>query len=408
MLKKICGVIMILSLSLLINLPVNAIIYGGIGGRPAYPNADNAQTKDIFVYQLEPKAIKEDGILVINNSQEEQTVLVYAADYEPSTDGGYACKQLGQENIDIGSWIKFKQPQIATEITDVVENTNADNESDQVNIEDEDFTVADQPIEITLAAQKQILIPFVLTVPDQTDVGEHDGCILVQKKGTELIPGDDAAQKEGINLSIRTGVRVAVTIPGTIIKNLSLANFELLPRPQGGKIIKTSVRNDGNVSVDADVSVSVKDIFSREIQKFGGAYSILRDQTSVWNYEVAPSFWGNFYQADAVIDYNNSEELNGKTAWFFMNPSYEASLIYVTAVFIILVLIAIFIYYFLRRRWIKKTWQDYKVEKGEKLKLIAKKYKVSWRLLAKANKIEPPYDLKANNYIKVPSLRKKK
>lgn len=62
-----------------------AIEYGGFGGRPAYPRADNPRTESIFVHTLEPGAVQKEGITVINNSSESKTVLIYAADSTPST-----------------------------------------------------------------------------------------------------------------------------------------------------------------------------------------------------------------------------------------------------------------------------------------------------------------------------------
>lgn len=36
------------------SLSVEAIEYGGFGGRPAYPRADNPRTESIFIHTLEP------------------------------------------------------------------------------------------------------------------------------------------------------------------------------------------------------------------------------------------------------------------------------------------------------------------------------------------------------------------
>ena len=37
-----------------------AIEYGGFGGRPAYPRADNPRTESIFIHTLEPGAIQKE------------------------------------------------------------------------------------------------------------------------------------------------------------------------------------------------------------------------------------------------------------------------------------------------------------------------------------------------------------
>lgn len=37
-----------------------AIEYGGFGGRPAYPRADNPRTESIFIHTLEPGAVQKE------------------------------------------------------------------------------------------------------------------------------------------------------------------------------------------------------------------------------------------------------------------------------------------------------------------------------------------------------------
>lgn len=123
-----------------------AIEYGGFGGRPAYPRADNPRTESIFVHTLEPGAVQKEGVTVINNSSETKTVLVYAADSTPSTGGAFACKQFAEEQKDVGSWIKLEKS------------------------------------EIKLPAGSTQLVPFTITVPLNAGVGEHNGCILIQEK----------------------------------------------------------------------------------------------------------------------------------------------------------------------------------------------------------------------------------
>ncbi len=161
-----------------------AIEYGGFGGRPAYPRADNPRTESIFIHTLEPGAVQKEGITVINNSSETKTVLVYAADSTPSTGGAFACKQFAEEQTDVGSWVKLTKN------------------------------------EIKLGAGTTQLIPFTITVPENAGVGEHNGCILIQEK-KEKKDG-----QPGVNLSIRTGLRLAITIPGDIERKLEIMGLD--------------------------------------------------------------------------------------------------------------------------------------------------------------------------------------
>ncbi len=42
----------------LLSTSLHAIEYGGFGGRPAYPRADNDRTESIFIHTLEPGSEK--------------------------------------------------------------------------------------------------------------------------------------------------------------------------------------------------------------------------------------------------------------------------------------------------------------------------------------------------------------
>ena len=74
--------------------------------------------------------------------------------------------------------------------------------------------------EVKLPAGSTQLIPFTISVPANAGVGEHNGCILIQEKKPKR---DD---QPGVNLSIRTGLRVAITIPGDIERKLEIAGFD--------------------------------------------------------------------------------------------------------------------------------------------------------------------------------------
>ena len=51
---------------------------------------------------------------------------------------------------------------------------------------------------------------------------------------------------------------------------------------------------------------------------------------------------------------------------------------------------------------LKVKSENYIVQSGETLEQIAKKYRISWKNLAKMNKIKPPYTIKGGQKIIVP------
>ncbi|MBI4092421.1 MAG: LysM peptidoglycan-binding domain-containing protein [Candidatus Kerfeldbacteria bacterium] len=433
--------------TLLAALPAVAISYGGLGGRPAFPRPDNPRTNDIFVYTVEPGQTVADGMFVINTTDQTKTVWVYSADATPSSDGGFACEQLSASNQgasatkkDAGAWITLGQPQPALEAGATLPpevtadsfftppTTTPTDDSDEdgdgltatdeaqrgtnpklVDTDGDGFTDQQeivsgydplQPVALTLAPQTKILVPFRLAVPGTAGVGEHDGCLLIQEKKPPVAGG------EGVLISTRTGLRVAVTVPGDIVRQLAIAGFEVRPRTPGGKVLRPSVRNEGNVSVDAEVAVVTKNLFGRTAMRHGGQYTILRGQTSAWNFEFPQTFWGGWYTTALTVAYNpdtgsgpganaSLTTLTGPTVRFFLWPTRSALIIMAAALLLLLLLVGLTMLARKRRQLISATWVRYRVETGDTIQELAKRWGVSWKLLARVNRLAAPYQLTA-------------
>lgn len=352
---------------------VFAIEYGGFGGRPAYPRADNSRTESIFIHTLKPGDIQEEGVLTVNNSAERKTMLVYAVDSTPSTGGAFACEQLAEVKDDVGAWITLAKSEVALD-----PGTNE-------------------------------LVPFTITVPKNAGVGEHNGCIIIQEK---LAKPDS---KSGVGLSFRTGLRVAVTIPGTLERKLEIVGFIVTSRDDDSFLLQPKVKNLGNVSIDADAQVATRYFFGLTHITHGGQYPILRGDTSDWNFELKKPFWGGWYRSSFTVEYDENPEagvgvksgkeltrLEGPSVWFFSFPAPAALAIEV--VVLLLLVSCLFLLWLSqkRKRWIKENWVDYEVKSGEDVNSLAERFDVSWKLLAKTNKLQPPYALKQGQKISAP------
>lgn len=342
---------------------VYAIEYNNIGGKPAFPRPDNPRSESIFIHATTPGASIDEGVYVINNSSTKKTLLLYAADSTKSTDGGYACKQFAEPQTNVGTWITLEKS------------------------------------EVTLEPNSKELIPFTISVPASADVGEHNGCILIQEK--EI----NRTMKPGVNLSLRTGMRVLLIMPGNIIRSLVVQEFQVEKLENGKIVIHTGVENKGNVSVDADIKVLVTGLWNNLIVKFGGGYSILRDDISRLNFELNKPFWGGWYSATFTGSYSDGQqkiELPKTHASFFSWPTLEATLIYI---FVTLLIVISILWRFISRRRSKqllKKWVNYHPMSGEDIQAIARKYEVSWKLLAKMNKLKAPYVISPHTTLKVP------
>lgn len=361
--KKFLMAIIVAVVSLCVASQVKAIEYGGIGGRPAYPRTDTPRSSDIFIHIVTPGETIHEAVNVINNKDDAKTLIVYARDKTDSTDGGYACKQYSQENTEVGSWINLEKD------------------------------------EVTLASHSTEIVKFTISVPESVEAGEHDGCILIQEKK------DKDPDRAGISLSVRTGLRVVLTVPGEIVKKLQIVNFSYSRKNLKAVIIRPEVENLGNVSVDSDVEVLVGNFFGREVEKFGGGYSILRDDISAWNYEFNAPIWGGWFTSSLKVTYNddtNDVVLTAPDISFFVLPDWRVIVVAILILIPIFFLVTRWFFIFFKRRKQKRTWVDYKVKEGVTLEDVAQKFNVSWKELVKVNKLSAPYAVKTGQIIKVP------
>lgn len=384
--KKTITVALVLFFSLFFALaptpaPAQALVYRGTGGRPAYPREDNPRTDSIFIHTLEIGESQEDAIRVINNTTETKTLLVYPADQIPSSSGGYACSQLAEEQKALGAWIKLEKS------------------------------------EVTLAPYTNEVVPFTIALPETADVGENNGCIMIQEKKQEDPEGE---QKAGVNLSFRSGVRVLVTVPGELKRELHLDSFDITPKDDGDFTYNVAVSNKGNLSTDAVITTKTVSLFGPTVEENTNTYTVLRNDTSTLNFLFRKPFWGGFYKVQTVVGYdkdvtvelgaesgNELTKIESDHILFYSSPK-PVALAIEFAILIILVFIVVLLFVKQKRKnWILESWDEYTVKEGDDINTLAKHFDVKWKLLAKTNKLKPPYSLDKNTTIKVPPLENK-
>lgn len=349
---------------------------GGIGGRPAYPREDNPRSKSIFVHTLNPGESVNEGVTVINNSNEQKSVIVYPADSIVSSGGAFACEQFVDDRNEVGSWITMDKNKVTLE--------SADSET----------------------------VDFTITVPGNADVGEHNGCIVMQSEES------NADVNEGIGLNFRSAIRVAILVPGDIVKKLDIIKFS--PNLTKDKLtLTTSIENTGNVSVDSDIQTFVKTIWGSTVSIVGGEYPVLRGETGEWNFDHERPFWGGWYKTNVSATYDSNVDnfigenqdistvkLEYPAVTIFVLPHILALAIELMVLAVAILLIAMAVKKVREKRAIKKTWLSYTVKPGQDIKYIAKARNISWRKLAKANRLKAPYTLEPGKTIKIPPKQK--
>ena len=354
---------------LLIPATAGAIEYGGVGGRPANPDPANPRTSSIFIYSLEPGKNRDDAITLTNSTAERKTLEVYAVDGLISSGGAFACEQKADKADDVGTWIKLSQS------------------------------------EVSVPAQSTATVPFTVTVPSgDVSPGEHNGCIAIQAKG-QTAP----VQEGGVALSTRSALRVQITVPGDVRRELAIAGYSVVRNEKGDYIQRTQVKNLGNVSIDADIRTETDFFGLLNVNRANGQFPVLPFVTGEYNFDLPRPFWGLLYRSQATVDYTAADNadkrhLVSSARWVWIWPHPIAAAIEIG----ILLLLLGGLWWLLRRRRFRRAsrgWVTYTVKEGDTLASIARSRGISTRQLARANSVRHDYKPSAGSQLRVPPAK---
>jgi len=346
-----------------------AIESAGVGALPAHPRVDNPRTKSIFVYDIRANDIVTDGIKVINNTESTKTLAVYPVDSQTSSDGAFACAQKVDPRKEVGNWIKLQAEQV------------------------------------TVAANSSQTIPFTLTIPQTVNAGEHNGCIVVQNVE------QPTKKNDGVALSFRSALRVALTTPGSLQANLQLIDVQSRSISQKTLGVSPILKNTGNVSADTHISVKLAGVFGFRypFSATAGQFPVFPGVQTRFNFELEKPFWGGWYNRDVEVGYRKqlasgqlSDDVSNIKASriVFIGPQPVALLIES----IIALIVAGLIFYIVRRYRLhpySRSTNDYVVQEGDTIESVAKHFNITAQELVKLNALQPPYALKKGQVITV-------
>ena len=353
--------------------PVGAVSSGGIGGRPANPDPSNPRTQSIFIMTLNRGQSKQDTVEVINNSDITRTIKLYAVDGVVTNTGAYTCRQDAEARVGLGAWTVLSQS------------------------------------EVTLAPGKNVDVPFTVTMPDNADVGEHDGCVV-------FASADDVVDNSAGNVQIHTrqAIRLVATVPGDLKRDITIQSFDFKPT-DGKALYDVALKNVGNVSADVDVKVTVHSLFGNVLYSNGGGYPVLSNQVLQQQFEQTNKpLFGGWYTAQASIQYDKKAgEFGVSNASSLITKESPSIIVFMApqplgAVIMLLGLLAIvggLGYWLMLRRREKRMLQTAKVHvvlAGETIQSIANDHNIAWSTLASLNKLKPPYILEPGVKLHVP------
>src|SRR3989338_6136293 len=388
--KKLPYLIFIFSF-FVISAPAFALSSGGVGGYPAHPDPSIKYSESWFIYNLDLGESKDDALTIFNTTDELQTVKVYAVDSVPSNQGNFALEAEADPKDGIGAWIKLSQDLI------------------------------------TLQPGENQEIPFTIAIPQNADVGEHSGGIILQKA-----QGSQDQLQNGASIVTRVGIRVYETVPGEIKKEIEIKDFNVSLKKLASQPayyeINLIAQNKGNVSLQPKVTLAIGGwgkikYFTRssfDYQKgiildlrdftdfFTGEdlsrnWQLLRDQKVSTNWTWPKPRFGRFtFQANLTYDTEGGQKtIDSKKITVWVVPWLEVSVIISLIVLVLggIVLKIIFSP--------TKKWRPYQVEPGDQLVNLAENYGVSWKKVAKVNKLKKPI-VKSGQTILLPLTKREK
>lgn len=416
-----------------ISFSAQAIEYGSLGGKPAYPKQGVPHGETWFVYNLNPGESFEDGIEISNLYSESLEALIYAADTTHSSGGGFALEQFSEPKDEVGSWVRF-YPNDAPEPFDKmleqkrggvselcrISRKDANEKLDKREVSDEEWDKlqswceGEDHIQRKMEAKERIVIPFIIKIPDSADVGEHTGGILIQKVNPE---SSESVSGSAIKLTTRVGVRIYETVPGEVVKKLSLEDFKIIKnfsefafkdfgdskKPQE-YLIQSRIISEGNASTEFTDIIHVRDLlFKKRSEDVSRKFQILKKDKFISNYSWKNPRFGRFsFQSETrYVDKSGQEQV-------IFSPEIKVLIMpwreIATTLLFFLVIFAAYAAW----KWRSKKkyggigWEGYIVAEDETMINLAQKFQIDWKILAKTNKIEAPYILETGQAIKVP------
>lgn len=378
--RTVSLLVSVTALLLFTHVPLASAVEGAaIGISPAYPSADNERSSSIFIHTIKPGEKAKDGVRVFNYTKKVRTVEIRAVDSVAAVDGSFSCRQDSEKRQGVGEWT----------------------------------TLTTQ--KITLQPESNEVVDFTISLPKDISPGEHGGCITAQDSGSFA---SKTGSGGGIQLGFRSAIRIAVRVPGDIVKQLSIQRIDISRTKEGDYHISPIAKNEGNVSLDVTTRAQLVDIFGRETPIQTAKYPIMPSASMGWAFLFDGPYWGGMYKARTSISYNadpndgigvNQGELKKtrlESEYFFAIPAIPAALAELAVPAFIMYLIIALVLRRRNKKQIRTKWQQYTVQPGDSVVSLGAGYKTKWKRIAKINNLKAPYLLTEGQQLLLPAKPK--
>lgn len=333
-----------------------------------------------FSFELKPGESKQSSVIIDNLSDEVITVQLYGADGTQSNLGTFALTTSSSEQRHIGKWVNF----------------------------------ANNNIKVDPRGRREV--PFVLRVPADATPGTYSGGIAAEA-ATPL--KNTPASGSAVSTTSRVAVKLFVAVAGEKINKIDWQDFSFSAGQNGSKgSFHLTYENQGNTVVVTEQKIEISGLFGigKEEISLPTATILQGNKVEVadkWDHEP---FFG-FYTAKAIITFSeydvasNSKKdprMQTRELNIFIplkTGTLEGKITVGILIILLLLVISAITMIFKRRQFLKNS-RVYAVREGDTLTGLASSCDMSWKNLAKLNKLKAPYNLKPGQKILLPGTKK--
>lgn len=330
-----------------------------------------------FVYTKNAGETISDIATVKNFSNSPVNVTIYAVDAVSSDSGSFILSFTEDEQKGIGEWTDVKSKSL------------------------------------TIPPYEVIDVPFEIKIPADAPPGQYLGGIVIENGLSDTTEKDEKKKGTSISVKTRIGSRVYLTIPGEIIEDVNFTDFFAKKEITGNTRFFLTLENKGNMSYEPEVKI---DIFDQSgnlyetIKKPLGTIAPMSTIKPVVEMEKRP-FLGN-YTAKAYMEFKCKfapENLHGSAHYYEKETSFWALPweIILSILFVIFVILSVITEQKLARGRYFNQSEEYIVSPNEDVVSIARTRNISWRKIARYNKLKPPYIIKQGDKLIIPKTQKK-
>lgn len=336
---------------------------------PAQPHSHQ------FNYEVNPGARETGTIIVKNLDNEPLTIRAYGVDATSSNQGTFALTNRTNTQRHIGKWVSFEQ----------------------------------DTIEIGPYEEKNV--PFTINIPKIATPGDYAGGIAVEGITHQE---DNNGENTMVNVAARLSTKLFIHVPGEKKHAFIWDNFYFEPAGDENRPTFFLVfQNTGNTMILAETSLEFMGFPGLQQPNLTLPVVTLQPDNELkkvekrWDEKV---MWG-LYLAKATVTFSEFDIANDSKVRSETHNRYviinliPAPIIALFIISIILLLVFIVLKYRAYQHFIEQC-VEYRVKEGEEITDVAKNHKISWKRLAKINKLKPPYTLSKNKILLVPPLHK--